>query len=180
VAATHRCLLPLEDSDKASFQPSFDDPGASFADPRAGHAQQSDRESPHPQQPQDGGGESGDTRGHSLAASGQAQGDHVASQGGEAVKNGARGRAGRDTRGDKSETHQGVVSFVSFDLASWVALEAWYRLLEQYRGHVCELWQASELQWDNGANLASPDIAQLRLFLGQVCLVALVLHRLCS
>lgn len=61
---------------------------------------------------------------------------------------------------------------VSFDLATGLALDAWYRLLRQYKEHISDLWQAHGQTWDNGSNLCSPDLSQLRLFLAQACNLA--------
>jgi hypothetical protein len=61
---------------------------------------------------------------------------------------------------------------VSFDLATGIALDLWYRLLRQYQAHVAELWGAHEQAWESGRNLSSPDLSQLRLFLAQACNLA--------
>ena len=56
-----------------------------------------------------------------------------------------------DEKGEK-----GGGGSISFDLASGLALDWWYRLIDQYQEHISQLWAVNEAYWDCGSNLSSP------------------------
>lgn len=62
---------------------------------------------------------------------------------------------------------------VSLDLASDIILDAWYRVLRAQEDFLFEIWQETERIWDWGVNQKSPDLDQLRLFIGIKCGIAL-------
>ena len=60
------------------------------------------------------------------------------------------GATGDDSASDvacKKEDVDMASQCVSFDLASGVALEIWYQLLQQYQNHLNELWKSQEPDW---------------------------------
>ena len=75
--------------------------------------------------------------------------------------------------GEKAGATCRATQCVSFDLATGLVLDMWYRLLHQYKEHLSDLWRAHEYAWDSGKNMASPDLSQLRLFLAQACNLAM-------
>lgn len=126
VRATRGALLPLEHSAKQRISERDTPPPPPVTMPTACNA------SVAWTLPEGGG-----------ARSGESDGEGGGGDGGHALG----GEMGGP--GEVSSGCNGGVS-VSFDLATGVALDMWYRMLRQYRAHVAELWSQSARQWDNG------------------------------